>query len=626
MTRGRLVRAVAAWAGSGRGVRVGSALCRRSMAMALMIGVAVVATTGVGATSPDAAPDSGASPVLTVLPVATAGAASPETATLLGDIVYSAVLAIPNLRVVQGDATVHAGGGAAHHGDATTHADGAAPRPGDGARPGEYLLESVLWDDHGYHLVLTLHDIRRRSVVDSTILAVTADGGVTTGIERWRDDMRILFATLRDDRLVRQTEFLLDEGNISLAWTYYLAATVRGHPVPAATERAIREERADRLREELSPVRFLRRGTLPPDASERITEIILVSPETGDDELLRRLAEEREDLFRHRMEILDAQVGELLRKDDTAAARTLLAGDEAQDLAERDPRAIRALEEAVRLREREIRIARSRALLRRDDRRGSAEPLEAILSAGTIGGSTGRAPAPAAPSRAVPSTAAPVVEPPVIDALVHREETLIARDRRSIRREQIPDPLEARSVGERWIWSSLGGTGTEDPLERYYDGGVHLSYGIGIATAAPLLPYLRLHRGIGAYLRPAQRPASDLTRIDLLGHLTPAIGTNLLELAVGITGGVSVLTGSRETVTETDLTGNPTTTDSGPTTTDRPVLQVGPALGITGEAAILVPGRRLRIALHLTRRHTLWIPDLYLTPATTVGVRIGWIW
>lgn len=68
----------------------------------------------------------------------------------------------------------------------------------------------------------------------------------------------------------------------------------------------------------------------------------------------------------------------------------------------------------------------------------------------------------------------------------------------------------------------------------------------------------------------------------------------------------------------------PTTPDTDTTTTA--VFQMGPTLGLTAELAVLLPGQRLRAALSLTRLHTLWIPDLYVTPATSLGVRIGRVW
>jgi len=640
---------------------------RLLVAVAIAIG-SVAAVVPVGAAGPGAEraagteranpapavnPAPGAYPVLTVLPVVAGGTVPQETATLLGDVVYSAVLAIPNLRVVQGGSGT-AGAvpprdpgpatGPVHRrgtGDADPLPARSVPSAGVAASVhpgGDYILEGVLREADGYHLVLTLHDTRRRSVIDSRIVPVTPDDGVTAGIEGWRDDMRILFGTLRDDRLVGQTRFLLDEGNIALAWEYYLAATVRGHPVPATTETTIREGRAAALRDELTPStpsRLRRGAALPADAPERLTEILLVSPGSDEDELLRRLTAEREERSRRRLETLRREIDDHLRKDDIDAARTLLAAPEARELAATDPGAIHALADAIDRRERELRIAHSRSRLRRDDPRGSARPLEAILAEATAGIGPvpviGRAPArppatadpTASPARETTTGPATLLPPAVIDALVHREETLVARDRRYIRRAQIPDPLQPRSVGERWFWSSIGGTGTEDPLQRYLDGGVHLSYGAGLARAAPLVRYLRLHRGIAAYLRPAERSDADLTRIDLLGHLSPGVGTNLFELTLGVTGGLSVLTGTREISRDTPPAGDDTPAAAN---TDRTVLQVGPTLGFTGEAAVLLPGQRIRIALHLTRRHTLWIPDLYLTPATTVGVRIGWVW
>jgi len=521
-------------------------------------------------TSPPAQspPPSGgeAFPVLAVLPVRPGGSAHPDTALLLGDVLYSAAMEIPNVRVVQTDDTT----------ESFQH---------------DFVLEGTVWEGEGYQLVVTVHDTRRRSVIDSTVISVS-DGRITDGIERWRDDMRIVFGALLDDRLPRQTLFLLEEGNTSLAWEYYLTTTGQGQSIPPEVEEAIRRTLAAEIRDTL-PVRggLFGRPSLPTDAPEILTEILLISPISDEEDLFQRLRRERTVLRRMQIETLEQEVRRELRRGDTATARELLVAPEVEPLTTTDPRGISALDGAIRREETAQTLARARAHLRRSETTASRRLLS---------------------EAAQPSRDTDILPREVVEAMVDHEETVLSRATRAIRREATPDPAEPRSLRDRWVWASIGGIGSEDPQERYLDGGVHLGYGAGYTDARSLFGYVRLHRGVSAAVRHAPRDQATLTRVDALALFAPSIATNLLELSLGITGGGSALWGSRDVQREV--------------VEERTVLQIGPSLGLTTEFAVILAGQRLRAGLQLTYLQTLWIPDLYTTPATSVGVRIGWVW
>lgn len=536
-----------------------------SRAISISIILAVVFVFQLPAQSPPPAGGE-AFPVLAVLPVLPGGSAHPDTALLLGDVLYSAAMEIPNVRVVQTDDTT----------ESFQH---------------DFVLEGTVWEGEGYQLVVTVHDTRRRSVIDSTVISVS-DGRITDGIERWRDDMRIVFGALLDDRLPRQTLFLLEEGNTSLAWEYYLTTTSQGQSIPPEVEEAIRRTLAAEIRDTL-PSRggLFGRPALPADAPERLTEVLLLSPRSNEEDLFQRLRQERSLIRRSQLESLDQEVRRELRRGNTAAARELLVAPEVEPLTTTHPREVFDLAEAIRREETEQTLARARAHLRRSETTASRRLLS---------------------EAAQPSRATDTLPREVVEAMVVHEQTLLSRDARAIRREATPDPAEPRSLRDRWVWLSIGGAGSADPQERYLDGGVQLGYSGGYTDARSLFGYTRLHRGLSGSFRHAPRDESVLTRVDALALLAPSIATNLLEFSLGITGGASVLWGSRDVQREV--------------LEEHAVLQIGPALGLATELAVMLPGQRLRAALQLTHLQTLWIPDLYPTSATSVGVRIGWVW
>jgi hypothetical protein len=110
-----------------------------------------------------------------------------------------------------------------------------------------------------------------------------------------------------------------------------------------------------------------------------------------------------------------------------------------------------------------------------------------------------------------------------------------------------------------------------------------------------IIPYLRLHRGV--QLGVVRQPQT--TRADARITLAPAVGTNRVELALGATVGAAFLTGTPE------------------------IRQGGVTAGFTATLTAAVTGG-FTAGLNLTRLSTVWIPEFYLTPATILGLRIGW--
>jgi hypothetical protein len=293
----------------------------------------------------------------------------------------------------------------------------------------------------------------------------------------------------------------------------------------------------------------------------------VVAPGTGEVEpLLERLAEQRTAILERRLEELEKSVRSAVSQGDFTDAVAQIPTDGA--LREYAPERLTALSAEITAARRDALERAAASRLRRQDPGGARRYL---------------------------AQASTLASPPAPETLTAWEDTLRTRRDRTIRRENTPDPLGPRATGDRLVWAALGGIGSGDPEQRYGNQTVELTAELGYSHQRPLIPYLRLHRGI--QLGVVRQPRT--TRADARITIAPAVGTNRAEFALGATVGAALLSGTPD------------------------VLQGGATAGITATLTTRVSGG-VTVGLNLSRLATVWIPELYLTPATVFSVRMGW--
>lgn len=508
---------------------------------------AVVAQSTVGPTSTSAPHEIS----LRVIPISPRPGVTTGVAELLTDIVLSECTEIPGVTVSRSE------------------------RESDAERGHEDLvLELSVWNvDDNYEMITTLHDAQRRTVIDSRFVTIDATN-MTRVIEAWRDDLQVVLRRLSDQRIVGHIEYLYAQENWDRAWEYFLQADVVGIPVDPAIPQAIRQLTADQMRETLT------QGRRPPaDADAILRDALVWSPVAFTTApVVDRIRDNRVEITEERFSTLEDATQDLVRTGEYESARNLLREDTYQDLWIYTPQGMHSLDRSILQRQEDAYISLAQSDLRRMDESAAQRHLAGAASLQMED-----------PAR-------------LIDALETYEETVSRRRSRAIRHGSRPQPASPRTVRDREIAVGVHGYGTNDPEVRYDNESVELAITGGYSVVTPIVPYLRLSRSLNAALIRQGRT----TRGDLYISAGPTVGTELAELTIGASAGLSALTGSREIV-------------GGDDTEEKQILQGGPSisldLGVAGNIT-----NKLGLALDIRWIGTLWIPDLYVTPSTSVGI------
>lgn len=440
--------------------------------------------------------------------------------------------------------------------------------------PRDLLLELSVWNvaDH-YELITTLHDAHRETIVDSRFVTIRQTNMSQT-IQVWREDLQIVIRRLSDQRIVDHIEYLYRVGNWDLAWEYILQAGTVGIPVDPTIPAVIRRITAEEIRKPLTE-----RRRIPADADTLYRESLVWSPVGFSTvPIIDRIRQRRMEISEERFSRLQEETHALIRTGQYQDAQELLRRDTYQDLWIYTPQRMHSLDRRILQAQEDAYLTLAASDLRRMDEKAAQRRLARTASL-------------------------PVDDPArIVAALQTYEDTVTRRRDRAIRHQSRPDPTSPRTVGDREIRLGLYGYGSNDPEVRYDNESVELSITGGYSVISPIVPHIRLRRSItGGIVRQQRTTCGDIS----VG-IAPTIGTQIAELSIGGSVGIAALIGSREIANGTDIK-------------EQPIYQGGPSvsldLGLTGNLT-----NRFGLALDVRWIGTLWIPDIYLTPSTSVGV------
>ncbi len=182
---------------------------------------------------------------------------------------------------------------------------------------------------------------------------------------------------------------------------------------------------------------------------------------------------------------------------------------------------------------------------------------------------------------------------------------------------QIEDARELRwdrprNREETYMFGAVQTTQFTDSLERFLISSGGFRGSLGWERLSPVGPFVRSIFGAGFSVSHWDGEQESLsytwTNVTPGIHVGAAVGVERMELALRFAGQIGYIGGSR---------GVPSGDDQGF------VSRVGPGLAVRVEIMTYIPQTNFRIGLALDRERMLWIPSVYTTHATSVGLTLG---
>lgn len=463
------------------------------------------------------------------------------------------------------------------------------PGTGTPEQNGVYLEGTVYRAGEGYLLTLFLYSESRASVLIAESVEIDSRG-FTIQIANTVDSVGRELGT--ENRL-DIAAVLLQEGNYELAWEYYLRALTADSgslELEYEIRRGLSEELAARsVRGDVSPGEavqlFLRAALIDPGQSPSDRTVAL--RDAGE-----LLPDNLHDAIDDEMHDIEHELERAIRRRSIATAKDILRRDNFERLQEIQPVWAHDMRRDVEELEWDISIRSAAALRRRGEFDQAYDSLDKALQLRPDHTETREAIA-------------------AIDAAVQQN------DKQLQRAADRPESTEARIQSELVLHAAVSSSGTQDIQRRFLIDSRSTRFTVGAELLSPLLPYVRSRFGIQAgYVNytPAANDFEDYRyswkSLQPEAHIGAAISSELLELSVSGFGGLYAMAGQRDYET-----------GSGPQSD----FYAGPSVGMQVETSVYIPHLPLRLGIFLKSGRALWFPERYLTPVSTVGLRLGWV-